>query len=245
MKSLIAVLSFAVLSTAAQAHGGMKGDLKTEETPFGRAADPRKAQRTIRVEMSDQMRFSPSEITVKRGESVRFVPVNKGRVLHEMVLGTMDELKEHAALMRKFPNMEHDEPNMVNVPPGKSGEMGWRFTKPGTFYYGCLQPGHFEAGMVGKVVVAGGAGAADAPHKAAAGQAAAMTEGLVRKVDKDAGKLTLKHGPMPSLGMPAMTMVYRVKEPAMLDGVKAGDKIRFQAENVGGAFTVTHIERAK
>jgi uncharacterized cupredoxin-like copper-binding protein len=126
---------------------------KAEETPFGRAADPRKALRTVRVEMSDRMRFKPAEITVKRGEIVRFVPVNKGRVAHEMVLGTLADLKTHAELMKKFPEMEHDEPNMVHVPPGKTGEMGWQFTRAGEFYYGCLQPGHFEAGMVGKAVV--------------------------------------------------------------------------------------------
>lgn len=73
----------------------------------------------------------------------------------------------------------------------------------------------------------------------------ALADGEVRKVDKDAGKLTIKHGPIPSMDMPAMTMVYRVKDPAMLDQVKAGDKIRFDAEKVGGAFTVTRIEPAK
>jgi Cu/Ag efflux protein CusF len=73
----------------------------------------------------------------------------------------------------------------------------------------------------------------------------AMADGEVRKVDKDAGKLTIKHGPIPSMDMPPMTMVYRVKDPAMLDQVKAGDKIRFDAEKVGGAFTVTRIEPAK
>jgi uncharacterized cupredoxin-like copper-binding protein len=126
---------------------------KAEETPFGRAADPKKAKRVVRVEMSDQMRFHPSEITVKRGEIVRFVPVNKGQVLHEMVLGTMDELKKHAELMKKYPGMEHDEPHMAHVPPRKQGVMGWQFTKAGEFAYGCLVPGHFDAGMVGKVIV--------------------------------------------------------------------------------------------
>jgi uncharacterized cupredoxin-like copper-binding protein len=127
---------------------------KAEQHEFGRAADPKKAKRTVRVEMVDQMRFLPPEIKVKRGEIVRFVPVNKGQVLHEMVLGTMDELKKHAELMRKHPGMEHDEPHMAHVAPGKQGEMGWQFTKAGEFFYGCLIPGHFEAGMVGKVVVA-------------------------------------------------------------------------------------------
>jgi uncharacterized cupredoxin-like copper-binding protein len=126
---------------------------KAEETAFGRAADPRKAKRTVRVEMNDQMRFVPAEITVKRGEIIRFIPFNKGQVMHEMVLGTMDELKSHAELMRKHPEMEHDEPHMAHVAPGKSGEMGWQFTRAGEFFYGCLIPGHFEAGMIGRVKV--------------------------------------------------------------------------------------------
>lgn len=75
---------------------------------------------------------------------------------------------------------------------------------------------------------------------------AAFTDGEVRKVDKDAKKITIKHGPIPNLDMSAgMTMVFQVKDPAMLDKVKAGDKIRFQAENIGGAFTVTRIEPAQ
>ena len=90
---------------------------------------------------------------------------------------------------------------------------------------------------------------ADDAHqkKAAAGStsSAAMAEGEVRKVDKEAKKITIKHGPLQSLDMPAMTMVFQVKEPAMLDQVKAGDKVKFQAEKVGGAFTITKLERAQ
>ena len=135
-------------------HAAPKVDYsKAEETPFGRAADPKKAKRTIRVDMTDGMRFHPADITVRRGEVVRFIPVNKGKVMHEMVLGTMDDLKKHAELMRKHPEMEHDEPHMAHVAPGKSGEMGWQFTRAGEFFYGCLIPGHFEAGMIGKVKV--------------------------------------------------------------------------------------------
>ena len=126
---------------------------KAEETAFGKAADPAKATRTVRIEMADTMKFSPAQITVKRGESIRFAATNKGKLKHEMVLGTRKELEEHAALMRKFPEMEHDDPNMLHVAPGKSGDMGWQFTKAGEFYYGCLEPGHYEAGMVGKVIV--------------------------------------------------------------------------------------------
>jgi uncharacterized cupredoxin-like copper-binding protein len=135
-------------------HAGKGADYSTaEDTPFGRAADPNKAKRTVRVEMIDQMRFVPAEVTVKRGEIVRFVPVNKGQVMHEMVLGTMDELKKHAEMMKKHPGMEHDEPHMAHVAPGKQGLMGWQFTRAGEFFYGCLIPGHFDAGMIGKVKV--------------------------------------------------------------------------------------------
>jgi uncharacterized cupredoxin-like copper-binding protein len=109
--------------------------------------------RTIRVDMVDAMRFKPSAITVKRGETVRFTAANKGRVLHEMVLGTPDELQKHAELMKKFPEMEHEAPHMVHVKPGKRGDIVWQFTQPGRFQFACLIPGHFEAGMVGNVIV--------------------------------------------------------------------------------------------
>jgi len=75
-------------------------------------------------------------------------------------------------------------------------------------------------------------------------QASALADGVVRKVDKDAGKLTIKHGPIPSMDMPPMTMVYRVKEPAMLDAVKSGDKIKFDAQKVGGQYVVIKLEPA-
>ena len=75
-------------------------------------------------------------------------------------------------------------------------------------------------------------------------QAAAMSEGEVRKVDKETKKITIKHGPLQNLDMPAMTMVFQVKEPAMLDQVKVGDKVKFQAEKLGGAFTITKLEPA-
>jgi len=146
MKQAAVFALLAVLAGPAFAHEG-------DPEPFGRAADPRKATRTVRVAMSDAFRFSPAQITVKRGQVVRLISVNKGRVMHEMVLGTMDELKKHADLMRKHPHMEHDEPHMAHVAPGESGEIAWQFTRAGEFYFACLIPGHFEAGMIGKIVV--------------------------------------------------------------------------------------------
>ncbi len=135
---------------------------KAEETPFGRAGNPKKADRTIRVGMNDTMRFVPvagaahamsGDLVVKKGETVRFIVRNDGKVMHEMVIGTMKELKEHAELMRKFPNMEHEEAYMSHVAPGKEGEVVWQFTRAGEFHYACLIPGHMEAGMIAKITV--------------------------------------------------------------------------------------------
>jgi uncharacterized cupredoxin-like copper-binding protein len=144
-------------ATSAVAHGDDKGRKydarKVEDTAFGREGDPGKVGRTIQVDMADTMRFTPASVTVQRGETVRFVVRNDGRQLHEMVLGTVEALREHAALMKKFPGMEHADPNMAHVKPGAKGEIVWQFTKAGDFRFACLQPGHYEAGMVGKVVV--------------------------------------------------------------------------------------------
>jgi uncharacterized cupredoxin-like copper-binding protein len=98
--------------------------------------------------------FTPAEIRVQRGEIVRFVAANRGKVAHEIALGTMEELKKHAEKMRSQPQMEHpDEEHGAEVAAGKSGSFAWQFTKAGEFHYACLVPGHFEAGMVGKVTV--------------------------------------------------------------------------------------------
>ena len=159
MRTMVAAIAAFGIAQGALAHGEKAGAAaafdyaKAEPTPFGIAADPRKAKRTIRVGMDDKMRFTPSTIEVRRGEAVRFVAANEGQVLHEMVLGTLADLKAHAELMKKFPGMEHDEPHMAHVAPGRTGEIGWRFTQPGTFHFGCLIPGHFEAGMVGTITV--------------------------------------------------------------------------------------------
>ena len=156
---LAAVLSIAVVSGQALAHGDAKLDNKaakpisTEEKVFGREGDPKKASRTVKVDMSDKLRFTPASLTVKRGETVKFVVKNNGKLMHEMVLGTMQELKQHAAMMQKHPTMEHDEPYMAHVAPAKAESMVWQFTKAGEFYFGCLVPGHFEAGMIGKILV--------------------------------------------------------------------------------------------
>ena len=151
--------ALAVLPSAALAHGDAHKAGKAAaaqpmvETAFGRTGDPKKAARTVRVDMADTMRFTPGAIEVKRGDTVRFVVRNSGKVMHEMVLGTMKDLRDHAELMKKHPGMEHEEPYMAHVEPGKTAEIVWQFTQAGEFHYGCLVAGHLEAGMVGKITV--------------------------------------------------------------------------------------------
>ena len=134
-------------------HGHDHQSAKGHAAEIGTPGNPGDVTRSIEVEMSDAMRFKPDSISVKRGETIRFIVRNTGNLEHEMVLGTIDELKEHAERMRKSPEMEHDDPGMVSVEPGKTGELIWQFTRDGTFDFACLEPGHFEAGMVGKILV--------------------------------------------------------------------------------------------
>ena len=152
----------ALAAGAAWSHGGSSHEKKpaaqaaninAEQHAFGRAGDPEKVTRTIAVGMDDTMHFTPGDLVLKKGETVKFVVRNGGKIMHEMVIGTMKELKEHAELMRKFPNMEHDEPYMAHVAPGKKGELTWHFTRAGEFFYACLIPGHLEAGMIAKITV--------------------------------------------------------------------------------------------
>jgi len=149
------------------AHGGQHRDGAPEAEPahaqheeknghaaaLGSPGDAGKVTRTVAVVMSDAMRFKPALLRVKKGETIRFVVKNDGRLKHEMVLGTRSELKEHAETMARFPEMEHEDPNAVTVEPGRSGELIWHFSKSGRFDFACLIPGHFEAGMAGKLVV--------------------------------------------------------------------------------------------
>jgi uncharacterized cupredoxin-like copper-binding protein len=159
VRLLILVVAFAHLPRLAFAHddaahaNASRSPISTEVHAFGVEGDPRKASRTIALSMDDRMRYSPAEIKVAQGETVTLAIRNKGKLLHELVLGTADGLARHAELMRKFPGMEHDEPFMVHVKPGTTKKLTWKFTQPGTFLFGCLVAGHFEAGMQGRIVV--------------------------------------------------------------------------------------------
>lgn len=161
MKRIHTMVAIGLMTTSgwAIAHGDAahKPDaapVKKEQTAWGVAGDPKAVQRTIEIKMLDSMRFSPDRIDVKRGETVRFRLANVGGAMHEMVIGTKKDLDEHAALMARFPKMEHAEAHMAHVAPGSKGEIIWTFNRSGEFDFACLIPGHYEAGMVGKIKVA-------------------------------------------------------------------------------------------
>lgn len=157
---LLKAVSAALLgaATGAHAHGNddhaaKAGPAKKEQKDWGIAGDAKAVRRTIEVRMLDTMRFTPDRIDVRLGETVRFDVSNAGKVMHEFVIGTKKENEAHAALMVKFPNMEHDEPYMAHVPPGRRGEIVWTFNRAGAFEFACLIAGHYQGGMVGTIVV--------------------------------------------------------------------------------------------
>ncbi len=171
MKKALSILILGALPAVAMAagdHGGghgmdghqmmqghdMSGMQKAASASMaGKPGDPSKVSRTIEITMDDSMRFTPGKLDVKAGETIRFFVKNTGKITHEMVIGSMNELKEHAEMMRQMPGMQHAEPNMITLKSGQRGGIVWQFDRPGTVDFACLVPGHMEAGMVGKVMV--------------------------------------------------------------------------------------------
>ena len=160
MKKLIIglVLSVGCIATVsahgAQQHKKPASKLQKEQKAWGVAGEPKLATRTIAINMGDNMRFTPDVLNIKLGETIKFVINNKGKMLHELVIGTKQELDSHAALMLKFPEMEHSEAYMAHVASGKSADIVWTFNRAGDFEFACLIAGHYQSGMVGKITVA-------------------------------------------------------------------------------------------
>lgn len=157
---LASTLAFSGLALAHgdEDHSASSGPVRKEQKDWGIAGDASAARRTLEFKMNDSMRFTPNRIQVRQGETVKLAIQNEGKVMHEFVIGTKKELDDHAALMMKFPGMEHSEPYMAHVAPGKTGEIVWTFNRAGEFDFACLIAGHYQAGMVGKVKVAAAAG---------------------------------------------------------------------------------------
>ena len=125
LQQLIGATAALALPSLAIAHGDMHhghgkapGPVIKEQKHWGIAAEAKEARRTITIRMSDDMRFAPNHLDVKLGETLRLRAENKGKVMHEIVIGTRAELEAHAVMMKIHPNMEHDEPYMAHVSPG-------------------------------------------------------------------------------------------------------------------------------
>jgi len=122
----------------------------------GEPGDPNKPARIVEIKMfegSGKMGFEPARIEVRRAEQIRFVLHNHGEEDHEFILATVAENRKHADVMKKHPDMEHDDPNGKRILPSGNGELVWKFTKRGEFEFACLIPGHYEKGMFGRIIV--------------------------------------------------------------------------------------------
>jgi uncharacterized cupredoxin-like copper-binding protein len=151
------LMATAFASGAALAGPGGKGHSHAHsEFSAGEPGDPKKPARIIQVTMQEgdgKMMFLPARLEIKRGEQVKFMLRNNGELDHEFILASTEENVKHAEEMKKNPEMEHDDPNAKRLSPKKTNEIVWKFTKAGQFEYGCLIPGHREAGMTGTVIV--------------------------------------------------------------------------------------------
>ncbi|HYE34566.1 cupredoxin family protein [Methylocaldum sp.] len=119
----------------------------------GQTGKPDEVTRTVEIKTLDSMKYEPSSFTVNRGETVRLVVFNPGRLTHEAVIGTAAEQQTHAAEMITNPGMAHDGPSYVTVEPGETKELVWRFDQSGQFEIGCHIPGHYPTGMVAEITV--------------------------------------------------------------------------------------------
>ena len=146
-QTLLALALMPLMANAAGNHGG------GHQAATGTGGDPAQVDRTIEVTMSDRMRFEPDHVRVTAGQTVRFAVTNTGERPHEMVIGSLEALKEHARQMRRQPDMAHDESSMIRLAGGESGSLVWRFEEPGRVDFACLIPGHLEAGMKGTIDV--------------------------------------------------------------------------------------------
>jgi uncharacterized cupredoxin-like copper-binding protein len=153
-RARLAVVAFLLTAAAAIAAASAHEDHGTYSA--GEPGDPKKPARVVLVTMREadgKMMFVPDKVEVRKGEQIRFVLRNGGALEHEFVLATTEENAKHAEEMKKNPDMEHDDPNGKRLKPKGAAEILWRFTKAGTFEYGCLIPGHREAGMTGTIIV--------------------------------------------------------------------------------------------
>lgn len=155
-KLACSVLLATTTGFGAFAHGPSGHAGQSHEAAYGRPGDPKGVSREVIVTMKEvdgRMLFEPARIDIKQGEQIRFRFDNIGELDHEFLLGTPDEIEDHAEMMKSMPDMKHDDPNAKQVAAKAKGDLVWHFTRAGEFDFACLIPGHREAGMTGKIVV--------------------------------------------------------------------------------------------
>ncbi len=158
MKRILVATLGMIISTGTVFASGTHDDGHADTMAVGKPGQAGDENRTVQVSMKEtddgDMLFEPNSFSVKKGETIRFVVKNDGELEHEFVLDTHKEIMKHKAVMDKFPEMEHDDPNSVRLEEGKSGEIFWTFSNSGKFEFACLIPGHYESGMKGDIKVA-------------------------------------------------------------------------------------------
>lgn len=119
----------------------------------GQPGHPDRVDRTIAVSASDAMRYDPPEITVRPGETIRFEVKNDGKLRHEFMIGDATEQRAHSEMMKRDPDMVHNDPNTITLEAGEGKTLVWQFGEAGELEIGCHVPGHYEAGMLARVRV--------------------------------------------------------------------------------------------
>ncbi|MFT7221281.1 MAG: putative cupredoxin-like copper-binding protein [Candidatus Azotimanducaceae bacterium] len=234
--------TFAIPAYAGGTHAKKHDEVSTEKAEammVGMPGDSSKVDRTVNVillETDDgEMLIKGDDMTFKKGETILFKIKNEGEQEHEFVLDTVENNAKHKIEMAKMV-MEHDDPNRITLDSGASGEVVWTFSNDGTFEAACLIPGHYESGMHREVSVS-----MEMAEMKMAQADVVYTKGTITKVDAKGGKVTIDHGPLLNLDMPAMKMVFRADE-AMISKMSEGQNIEFVAEPVKGKLTVTQLK---
>ena len=238
MKSTLLAMTLILAATPMAFAEGTHGGGHDGMMEIGQPAKAGTETRTIQVKLMEtedgDMIFEPRVLEFGAGETVRLAIENVAELDHEFVMDTVAAVAEHKEVMNEFPEMEHDDPNAVRLAPGEKGEIIWTFANAGSFQLACLIPGHYEAGMHGALSVSA------ATQSIASAET--FTKGIVKKIDAKAGKVTIIHEELVDLEMPAMTMVFRVADAAMLETLSEGEEIEFVAARVEGKLTVTKLQ---
>ena len=162
---LSAIVTLAALLVACSSGASPSPSVMSSEMPsasggmemgvgaLGEPGDASQADRTFHIVANDQLKFDPDSVDVKVGETITFEIENTGSVDHEFVLGSSDYQAEHEEEMQSGGMEMGHEPNELEVAAGETATLTWRFTEAGTTEFGCHEPGHFPAGMLGTITV--------------------------------------------------------------------------------------------